>query len=204
MLFSDEYRTLSGPAKGSFRDKGSRFLAFAFPVRTESEIKTQLELLRKTYYDATHHCYAYALGADRAAYRTNDDGEPSGTAGRPIYGQILSADLTNILIVVVRYYGGTKLGVPGLINAYKTAASEALAEAEVVSCIVKELYEVEFPYESMNDVMKIVKEESLEVINNDFGMKCVMRLAIRHRDSERISARLTKTNHLTLNYLTFF
>ncbi len=126
MLFSDEYKTIEGLAQGQFRDKGSRFLAFAIPVNNEKEVKTQLESLRKQYYDATHHCYAWMLGFDKSAYRVNDDGEPSGTAGRPIYGQILSHDLTNILIVVIRYYGGTKLGVPGLINAYKMAAIEAL------------------------------------------------------------------------------
>lgn len=203
MLFTDEYKTITAPAQGAFRDRGSKFLSFAFPVSTESEVKQQLEALRKQYYDATHHCYAWVLGFDKSAYRINDDGEPSGTAGRPIHGQILSHDLTNILIVVVRYYGGTNLGVPGLINAYKTAASDALANAVIADRIVKEVYQLEYPYEMMNDVMKIIKEEILEVINNDFGTKCVIRLAIRHSESERITARFSKINQLVINYLTF-
>jgi uncharacterized YigZ family protein len=204
MLFSDEYKTISQAAQGSFRDKGSRFLAFAYPASSEQEVKQYLETLRKQYYDATHHCYAYVLGFDKSGYRTNDDGEPSGTAGRPIYGQILSADLTNILIVVVRYYGGTKLGVPGLIHAYKTAAAEALGNATVVTRIVKEVYQIDYPYEAMNDVMKIIKDETLEVINSEFGMKCVIRLAIRHTEATRITTKLSKINQLIINYLSIY
>lgn len=204
MLFSDEYKTITQPAQGSFRDKGSRFLAFAFPATTESEVKQHLEVLRKQYYDATHHCYAYVLGFDKSAYRVNDDGEPSGTAGRPIHGQILSADLTNTLIVVVRYYGGTNLGVPGLIHAYKTAASEALSHSTIITKIVKEVYQIEYPYEMMNDVMKIIKDEILEVINSEFGMKCVIRLAIRHSEVERIIGKFSKINQLIINYLSIF
>ena len=204
MLFSDEYKTISESSQGSFRDRGSRFLAFAFPATGEQEVKKHLDFLRKQYYDATHHCYAYVLGFDKSAYRVNDDGEPSGTAGRPIHGQILSNDLTNILIVVIRYYGGTNLGVPGLINAYKSASAEAISNAAIVTKIVKEVYQVEYPYEVMNDVMKIVKEEVLEVINNEFGMKCVIRLAIRHSESERVKSRFSKINQLTINYLSIF
>jgi uncharacterized YigZ family protein len=202
MLFSDEYKTITQPSQGTFRDKGSRFLAFAYPVANEQEIKQQLDTLRKQYYDATHHCYAYVLGFDKSAFRINDDGEPSGTAGRPIYGQLLSADLTNTLIVVIRYYGGTNLGVPGLIHAYKTATIEALQNATIVTRIVKEVYQIEYPYEAMNDVMKIVKDEILEVINSDFGMKCVIRLAIRHSQVDRIKGKFSKINQLIINYLT--
>jgi uncharacterized YigZ family protein len=201
MLFSDEYKTIAEPSQGSFRDKGSKFLAFAFPAASEQEVKQHLEALRKQYYDATHHCYAYVLGFDKSAYRFNDDGEPSGTAGRPIYGQLLSADLTNTLMVVVRYYGGTNLGVPGLIHAYKTAALEAINHATILNKIVKETYEIEYPYEAMNDVMKIIKDEILEVINNEFGMKCVIRLAIRHSDAARVSGKLSKVNQLIIKYL---
>ena len=201
MLFSDEYKTITEPVQGSFRDKGSKFLAFGIPVTSEQEVKQHLETMRKQYYDATHHCYAYVLGFDKSAFRINDDGEPSGTAGRPIYGQILSKDLTNTLIVVVRYYGGTNLGVPGLIHAYKTAAAEALSKATIVTKIVKEMYQIEYPYEAMNDVMKIIKDEILEVINNEFGMKCVIRLAIRHSVSERVTGRFSKINRLVINYL---
>jgi uncharacterized YigZ family protein len=204
MLFTDEYKTIEASSQGTYRDKGSRFLAFAFPTKSEAEVKEQLELLKKKYYDATHHCYAYILGFDKSAYRINDDGEPSGTAGRPIYGQILSTDLTNILIVVIRYYGGTKLGVPGLIHAYKTAASEALASAGIVTRIVKEKYQIEYPYEKMNDVMKIVKDETLEVINNDFGTKCVIQVAVRHSNAPRVIGKFSNVNELIINYLSIF
>jgi uncharacterized YigZ family protein len=201
MLFSDEYKTIAKPSQGSFREKGSKFLAFAIPASSEQEVKQQLEALRKQYYDATHHCYAYVLGFDKSAYRINDDGEPSGTAGRPIYGQLLSADLTNTLIVVVRYYGGTNLGVPGLINAYKTSALEAINNATILTKIVKEIYEIQYPYEAMNDVMKIIKDEILEVINNEFGMKCVIRLAIRHSEAGRVVSKFSKINQLIIKYL---
>ena len=204
MLFSDEYKTIAQPAQGSFRDKGSRFMAFAYPATSEQEVKQHLDELRKQYYDATHHCYAYVLGFDKSAFRFNDDGEPAGTAGRPIYGQILSNDLTNILIVIIRYYGGTNLGIPGLIHAYKTAAAEALGNATIVTKIVKEVYQIEYPYEVMNDVMKIIKDEILEVINNEFGMKCVIRLAIRHSDVERVTGKFSKINPLIINYLSIF
>lgn len=204
MLFSDEYKTIEKPSQGSFREKGSKFLAFAIPVSSEQEVKQQLNALRKQYYDATHHCYAYILGFDKSAYRLNDDGEPSGTAGRPIYGQLLSADLTNTLIVVVRYYGGTNLGVPGLIHAYKTAAQEALSNAMILTKIVKETYEIEYPYDEMNDVMKIIKEEIIEVINNEFGMKCVTRLAIRHSEVNRVIGKFSKVNLLIIKYLTIY
>lgn len=201
MLFSDEYKTILQPSQGVYREKGSKFLAFAFPANSETQVKHYLETLRKQYYDATHHCYAYVLGFDKSAYRVNDDGEPSGTAGRPIHGQMLSFDLTNTLIVVIRYYGGTNLGVPGLIHAYKTAAAEALRNATIVTQIVKEVYQIEYPYDAMNDVMKIVKDEILEVINTEFGMKCVIRLAIRHSISERVTSKFSKINHLIINYL---
>jgi uncharacterized YigZ family protein len=204
MLFSDEYRTISQAAQGSFRDKGSRFFAFAFPAVSEQEVKHHLEALRKQFYDATHHCYAYVLGFDKSAYRANDDGEPSGTAGKPIYGQLLSHDLTNILVVVVRYYGGTNLGVPGLIHAYKTAAIEAINNTVIVTKIVKEVYQIEYPYEAMNDVMKIIKDEILEVINNEFGTECVIRLAIRHSASERVRGKFSKINQLVINYLSIY
>ena len=204
MLFSDEYKTIEAPSAGSFRDKGSRFLSFAFPANSENEVKLQLDKLHKQYYDATHHCYAYRLGFDKSAFRINDDGEPSGTAGRPIYGQILSHDLTNVLVVVVRYYGGTNLGVPGLINAYKTASHEALSVAPIITRTVKEVYEVKFKYEMMNDVMKIVKDELLELVNNEFGTECVIQVAVKHSKAMHVSGRFLKIKGLTTNYLYIF
>ncbi len=204
MLFSDEYKTIEGISEGVFRDKGSKFIAKAYPVSSEKDVKLHLEQLKKQYYDATHHCYAYMLGFDKTAYRSNDDGEPSGTAGKPILGQILSNDLTNILIVVIRYYGGVKLGVPGLINAYKMSSADSIQHAKVVTRIVKEVYEIEFPYERMKDVMKIIKDELLEVINNDFGMKCVIEVAIRYTKSEQVIARFNKLNNLSIKHMRIF
>jgi len=201
MLFDDQYITIESISEGSFRDRGSRFLAKAIPVTTEQQVKQELDALRKQYFDATHHCYAYVLGADKSAYRMNDDGEPSGTAGRPIHGQIQSADLTNILVVVIRYYGGTKLGVSGLINAYKTAAKEAILNATVKNCIVKEVYRVEYEYPHMNEVMKILKEDSADVLFSDFGMKCVIDFAIRRMESERVCTRFSRLSSLKISYL---
>jgi len=149
-LFSDSYRTIEGPSKGLFRDRGSRFIALAYPVRTTDEIKSILEELRKEYHDARHHCYAYMLGPDRQVWRANDDGEPSGSAGRPIMGQINSHELTDILIVVVRYFGGTLLGVSGLINAYKTAAADAISNASIVERRVHVSLRITFPYLVIN------------------------------------------------------
>jgi uncharacterized YigZ family protein len=201
MLFDDQYITIESPAEGLFKDRGSRFIAKAIPVGTELQVKQELDALRKQYFDATHHCYAYVLGADKSAWRVNDDGEPSGTAGRPIYGQILSADLTNVLIVVIRYYGGTKLGVSGLINAYKTAAKEAISNATPRNCIVKEVYRIEYEYAHMNEVMKILKEESAEVLFSDFGMKCVVDFAIRRMESSRVQTRISRLSGLNISYL---
>jgi uncharacterized YigZ family protein len=201
MLFDDQYKTIEAPAKGSFRDKGSRFLAFAFPVATEQEVKTRLEAIRKEYYDATHHCYAYVLGADKSAYRANDDGEPSGTAGRPIQGTILSADLTNILIIVVRYYGGTKLGVPGLINAYKTAAKEALSEARELTRTVHEIYRVSFAFDATNDVMRSLKEAGAEIRSSSFDNESTLEIAIRKLEAGWLTEKLMKIREVKVKYL---
>jgi uncharacterized YigZ family protein len=144
MLFEDTYKTITGSAEGLFKDKGSKFFAYAYPIEDESEVKDLVDQLKKEHFKAVHHCYAYRLGQDRTNFRVNDDGEPSGSAGKPILNVLLSKDITNILVVVVRYFGGTLLGVPGLINAYKTATQEALAEAEIIEKTVNEIYEVRF------------------------------------------------------------
>jgi len=172
MLFDDTYLTISSRSTGLYKEKGSKFISIAIPVLNETEVKAALEELRKEYYDARHHCYAYVTGFDKSAWRVNDDGEPSGTAGRPIHGQIQSKDLTNILIVVIRYFGGIKLGVGGLINAYKTAAADALSQAEIVERTVNEIYKLNFTYEAMNDVMKIVKDDGLQLLNTQFDLEC--------------------------------
>jgi uncharacterized YigZ family protein len=201
MLFEDTYKTITQPGSGIYKEKGSKFIALAYPVTGEDGVKQILEDLRKEYYDARHHCYAYILGPDKSAWRVNDDGEPSGTGGKPIHGQILSFDLTNILIVVIRYFGGTKLGVSGLINAYKSAAKDALLQAEIVEKTVNEVYRLEFPYELMNDVMRIIKEEDLQIIENQFNNSCTITYSIRKNEADRVKTRLLKTHVNKITYL---
>lgn len=177
--YDDTYITIAAPAEAIFKDRNSRFLAFAYPINSVDEATGILESLRKKYYDATHHCYAYRLGADGATFRANDDGEPSGTAGRPILGQMLSNNITNCLIVVVRYFGGTKLGVPGLINAYRESAATVIDAAETVERTVDILFETVFPYVCMNNAMKVIKEEHPRIISQNFDNLCTITLSIR-------------------------
>ncbi len=188
----DVYKTIVGKAEAVFTEKRSKFIAAAIPVRTVEEVKTYLEVFQKEYYDARHVCYAYMLGADRKDFRANDNGEPSGTAGKPILGQINSRGLTDVLVVVVRYFGGIKLGTSGLIVAYRTAASLALDEAEIVEKTVDETVTVAFEYPFMNDVMRIVKEESPEIVEQSYDMDCVMKLRIRRSMMGKLRARLEK------------
>lgn len=194
----DTYRTISNQSEGLYKEKGSKFIAFAFPVQTEEQIKDYITLLKDEYFDARHHCYAYVLGAKRDKFRMNDDGEPSSTAGKPIYGQILSNDLTDILIVVIRYFGGTKLGVPGLINAYKTAAADAIAKAEIVERTVNRVFTIQYDYIVMNSVMKVIKECNPEVLDRRFENLCTMVLSIRESEADALLARLEKVETLTL------
>ncbi|KAF0198494.1 MAG: hypothetical protein FD166_1135 [Bacteroidetes bacterium] len=201
MLFDDTYRTIVNRSEGIYKEKGSKFIAIALPVKDENEVKSTLEQLRKEYYDARHHCYAYVLGFDKSSWRANDDGEPSGTAGRPIHGQIQSHDLTNILIVVIRYFGGIKLGVSGLINAYKTAAADALMRAEIVERTVNEVYELRFNYEAMNDIMKIVKDDGLQLLNTQFDMECNLNFRIRKSEADRVNEKFRKTYGSKVIYL---
>lgn len=188
----DTYKTIVGVAEGIYTEKRSKFIAIALPVRTEEEIKKHLEVYQKKYYDARHVCYAYMLGADRKQFRANDNGEPSGTAGKPILGQINSNELTDILIVVVRYFGGIKLGTSGLIVAYKAAAAEAIAAAQVVEKTVDEEVTVWFEYPFLNDVMRIVKEEMPEIVKQQYDMDCQMTLRIRRSLIGRLRERLEK------------
>ncbi len=192
----DLFRTIGESAEGIYKEKGSKFLAFAYPVTSEEEIKNILVDLRGKYYDARHHCYAYRLGADKQQFRANDDGEPSSTGGKPILGQIVSNDLTNILIVVVRYFGGIKLGVSGLINAYRTAAAAAIAQAVIVEKTVERLFHIRFDYLVMNEVMRIVKDENIQVIKRDFDTECRMVLSVRRSNAVRIRERLTQITSL--------
>lgn len=181
-LLRDTYQSISEPARGLYRDNGSKFLAFAFPVESEAEIKTILAGIRKEYHDARHHCYAYRLGHTGGLWRANDDGEPSSSAGRPILGQLLSRELSDILVVVVRYFGGIKLGIPGLIRAYRESTADALGNARTVEKIAGIRYRLRFPYDRMNAVMKVLKDFGLNAAGQDFGMDCSMTVRIRIRD----------------------
>ncbi|SNS62258.1 uncharacterized protein, YigZ family [Belliella buryatensis] len=182
----DTYLTLAQRSESLYKEKGSKFLAFAFPVADEEEIKSHLEDLRKLYYDARHHCYAYILGKNQESYRANDDGEPNHSAGDPILGQIRSNNLTNTLIVVIRYFGGTKLGVGGLISAYKIAAAEAIANNEIIEEVVKIKVKLQFDYLAMNDVMRLVKDMDLEIQHQQFDNTCLIELLVRESMSEAL------------------
>lgn len=189
----DEFLTITDtPAEGFYSEKRSKFLAFAFHVTSEEEVKQYVAEFRKKYYDARHVCWAYMLGADRTDFRANDDGEPSSTAGKPILGQINKNELTDILIIVVRYYGGVNLGTSGLIVAYRTAAAEAIANAEIVSQFVEEEVVFDFPYIMMNDVMKIIKDMSPRIISQTYDNTCEMKLSIRKSEAPMLKAKFDK------------
>ena len=175
----DAYSSIAAPSEGLFKDNGSRFIALAYPVETEEEVKTIVAGLRKEYHDARHHCYAYRLGYKGDVFRSSDDGEPSGSAGRPILGQIDSAGLSDVLVVVVRYFDGIKLGIPGLIRAYKTSTADALAHAQVVEKIAGKWIRLSFGYEAMNSVMKVLKEMDLPQRGQDFGEQCSLEVRVR-------------------------
>ncbi len=186
----DIYKTIETIAEGIYKEKGSRFISFAYPVMNEDEIKSIVAAIKEKYYDARHHCYAWRLGADKLRFRANDDGEPSSTAGKPILGQIVSHDLTNILIVVIRYFGGIKLGVSGLIHAYRESTIDALSNAVIVEKTVNEQLRIHFSYLVMNDVMKIIKEINPVVIERNFELECDMLLEIRQKDVPSLHFRL--------------
>ena len=176
---SDTYFSIAAPSKGVYKELGSKFLAFAYPVETEDEVKRILTDVRKEYFDARHHCYAWRLGLSGEPYRMNDDGEPSSTAGRPIHGQLLSHELSDILVVVVRYFGGTKLGVPGLIRAYKTATQDAIANAQIIEKVAGEHFTVSFDYLQMNDAMKVLKDMGITPLRQDFDLRCTLEVRVR-------------------------
>lgn len=198
MLFEDTYKTIAEPAEGFFKDKGSKFIAFAFPILTETDAKNHLLALREIHPRANHHVYAYRLGLDRMQYRLSDDGEPAGSSGRPILNTLYSKDITNILVVVVRYFGGTLLGIPGLINAYRSATEDVLEQASVVTKHLVNFYQLDFAYVQMNDVMRIVKEMELPVIEQNFEMECTMVLEIRTTLTERFISRCEKVEGLVV------
>jgi len=201
MLFEDTYYEIESKSEGLFKDRGSKFIARAFPVYSEQGVKDIQTSLRKEYYDARHHCYSYILNPDKSVYRINDDGEPSGSAGKPIHGQLLSHNLTNILVVVIRYFGGTKLGIPGLINAYKTATKEAIANTKIIKKTVNDVYSLEFEYPLMNVVMRLLKDESLKQENSKFEISCYLEVSIRKKDSQRIKETMDKIHGLKVKHI---
>ena len=192
MLFADTYQTIQAPAQGEYREKGSRFLGFAFPVKNEEEVKAVLHQLKKEHFQASHHCYAFRLGPDRSRYRFSDDREPSGTAGKPILNQLLSANLTDVLIVVVRYFGGSLLGVPGLILAYKTAAADALVHATVVQKFILEKYRLIFGFEIMNEVMGLLKQYNVGIIRQESDENCTIEFEIRKNHADELIGKIKK------------
>jgi uncharacterized YigZ family protein len=193
----DTYLTISSVSEALYKDKGSKFYAFAYPVQTVEQIKEILAEKRKEYYDARHVCYAYMLGYERNIFRANDDGEPSGTAGRPILGQINSSNLTDILIIVVRYFGGTLLGTSGLIQAYKTSAAEAIAAATIEERIVEKTFVSKFGYQDLNAVMRIMKDFDLAIVNQIQEMDCTLYFRIRLGDIERVKDRFDKLDFVS-------
>ena len=191
MTTAETYLTIPPQGEGLYKEKGSKFIAYAIPVKTVEEVKNIIKDYQKQYYDARHVCYAYMLGPDREEYRANDDGEPSGTAGRPILGQINSRNLTNVLVIVIRYFGGILLGTGGLIVAYKQAASEALEAAGQIEKIVEITHNVYFDYQHMNDIMRIIKEEEATIINNQFHQTCQTTFTVPKAREQRLIQRMT-------------
>lgn len=184
---SDRYRTIAVASEPVlFKDKNSKFYGYAFPVETEEAVKTHLENLKKEHHNARHWCYAYQIGAETISYRANDDGEPNNSAGMPIYGQIQSFELTNILVVVVRYFGGTKLGVSGLINAYRSSAQMALETCEIITKTIDVIFSIQFDYINMNKVMRIIKEKNLHVVGQHMALDCKIRISVRKNESDTI------------------
>ena len=201
MKEDDTYYMLATRGEGLYKEKGSKFIAETFVVMSEDEAKEAVASVKKKYFDARHHCYAYMIGPDKKTFRSSDDGEPSGTAGKPILNQILSKDVTNVCVVVTRYFGGQLLGVPGLINAYKTSAREALDNCTIVEKTIDEVYSLEFDYPLLNEVMRILKDENLEQQNPKFEMNCYLEISIRQSDSDRIVEKLKRIYGVTVKYL---
>ncbi|MBE9468529.1 MAG: YigZ family protein [Bacteroidetes bacterium] len=198
-MCEDLFKTISEPSEGFYKDKGSKFYAFAFPVYSECEVKEIQKGLRKKYHDARHHCYAFRLGAEKKIYRASDDGEPANSSGPPILGQIQSKDLSNILIVVVRYFGGTKLGIPGLIKAYRAATLDAINNGKIISKTENIIFKIKFEYPAMNSVMRIIKEEGLDLINQKSELNCEITLSVRKKNASSIIERFKKINNLKVD-----
>lgn len=201
MLFDDTYRTISQPAEGSFSDRGSKFVGYGYPINSESDAKNILAEVRIKHPKARHHCWAHRLSTDRSVFRINDDGEPSGSAGRPILNTLFSLDVTNLLIIVVRYFGGTLLGIPGLINAYKSTALQTLNAACIIEKTVNDIYRIEFNYLNMNDIMQIIKQQNLQLLNQYFDTNCVAEVGIRKSQVNQAVNTFTNITGTSLKYL---
>lgn len=201
MAEPDQYKTIKEPSEGAYKEKGSKFFAFAYPIYTEEAFKAHLNELKKQYHDARHHVYAFRLGADQKTYRTSDDGEPANSSGPPVLGQIKSYGLSNIMIVVIRYFGGVKLGIPGLINAYRSAAADAIEHATIITKTEKKTVRIQFEYPDMNNIMRIIKAQNLEVTKQDFQLSCLIELAVRKRDAEQVAERVSKLEKVTAEIL---
>ena len=197
----DVYYMLSTCGEGLYKEKGSKFIAETFIVMNEDEAKDAVASIKKKYFDARHHCYAYMIGPDKKTFRSSDDGEPSGTAGKPILNQILSKDVTNVCVIVTRYFGGIKLGTSGLINAYKTAAREALDNAQIVQKTINNIYSLEFAYPLMNEVMRIMKEENLEQLNPRFELDCYLEFSTRKNEAEKIAEKFRNLFGVKIEYI---
>jgi uncharacterized YigZ family protein len=201
MASSDTYKTIKAVSWGLYKEKGSKFNAAAFPVTNEPEIKSIIEDVRKEHHDARHNCYAYILGEGGHIWRANDDGEPSGTAGKPILGQIRSYRLTNVLIIVSRFFRGTLLGTSGLINAYRSAAESALSNAEIIDHVVLQTYEITYQFSVMNDVMKIIKDENINHVDHSFDNECKVTVQFRSSEQERILKRFSRIDGLDFRFI---
>ena len=194
----DSYKTIKTPSEGFFKDRGSKFFGYAYPITSEQELKLKIEELKKEHHTARHHCYAYRLKQDYSVYRANDDGEPTNAAGKPILGQIDAKELTNVGVVVVRYFGGTKLGVGGMMNAYKTAALEALNNAEIIECTIDEEFEISFGYPEMNTVMRFIKDLGVEIIRKKMEMDCKIIFAIRKKEAQKAQDKFTGLKNISI------
>lgn len=194
----DSYKTIKTPSEGFFKDRGSKFFGYTYPITSEQELKLKIEELKKEHHTARHHCYAYRLKQDYSVYRANDDGEPTNAAGKPILGQIDAKELTNVGVVVVRYFGGTKLGVGGMMNAYKTAALEALNNAEIIECTIDEEFEISFGYPEMNTVMRFIKDLGLEIKSQKMEMDCKIIFAIRKKEAQKAQDKFTGLKNISI------
>jgi len=198
---TDFYKTIEKPSEGQYKEKGSKFMAFAFPVNSEEKIKDHIQFLKKKYFDASHYCYAYALGLNREKSRMSDDREPSGTGGKPIFGQIISFGLTNIVILVVRYFGGSLLGKSGLSKAYRQAAGDALRNATIIEETLNSFFKISFDYKVMNQIMHLLKEEKISPLNHQFNQNCSMAIPIRNSRIEKIKTKLEKIDSVKIEIM---